>query len=67
VNFAPVHGGVGGRARRIQWAEAKLDIATPTAGEYFVNVHKSAADLKTNLACGDLALEDVKAKPSSGY
>ena len=49
-------------------AEAKLDMATPASGEYFVNVHKSAADLKTIVACGDLTLEDAKAKPTgSGY
>ena len=49
-------------------AEAKLDMATPASGEYFVNVHKSPADLKTIVACGDLTLEGEKAKPSgSGY
>ena len=49
-------------------AEAKLAMATPASGEYFVNVHKSAADLKTIVACGDLTLEDAKAKPTgSGY
>jgi len=50
-------------------AEAHLDIAAPTTGEYYVNVHKSAADLKTIVSCGDLAHEDAKPKSasSSGY
>lgn len=41
-------------------AEAKLDIPTPTSGEYYVNVHKSAADPKTIVSCGDLAMEHKK-------
>ena len=40
--------------------EAKLDIATPMSGDYSVNVHKSAAEEKTIVACGDLALEAAK-------
>jgi hypothetical protein len=51
-------------------AEAKLDIAAPTSGDYHVSVHKSAADMKTIVACGDLVLqsEKDKAKTSgSGY
>ena len=50
-------------------AEAKLDMPTPTSGEYSVNVHKSAAEMKTIVACGDLMLtggEDQKAQ-KSGY
>jgi hypothetical protein len=48
--------------------KATLDIATPTSGDYHVNVHKSAADLKTIVACGDLVLEKEKAKATgSGY
>ena len=43
-------------------AEAKLGIATPTSGAYYVNVHKSAADAKTIVACGDLTIEGDKAK-----
>lgn len=35
-------------------ADARIALATPTSGEYFVNVHKSADDLKTIVACGDL-------------
>jgi hypothetical protein len=38
-------------------AEAKLDIPAPTSGEYYVNVHKSATDLKTIVSCGDLVME----------
>jgi Cu/Zn superoxide dismutase len=50
-------------------AEAKLDIEAPTSGEYYVNVHKSAADMKTIVACGDLVLEPDhdKDKAKSGY
>lgn len=51
-------------------AEAHLDIAVPTSGEYHVNVHKSAADLKTIVSCGDLALDSEKEKAAtsgSGY
>ena len=40
-------------------SEAKLALPTPTSGEYFVNVHKSADDLKTIVACGNLVLEDM--------
>jgi len=35
-------------------ATAALDVATPPSGDYLVNVHKSAADLGTIVACGDL-------------
>ncbi len=38
-------------------SEAKLALPTPTTGEYFVNVHKSADDLKTIVACGNLVME----------
>ena len=49
-------------------AEAHLDIAAPTSGEYFVNVHKSASDLKTIVSCGNLTLEaEKKATTGSGY
>jgi hypothetical protein len=34
-----------------------LPFATPTSGQYMVNVHKSASDLKTIVACGDLQRE----------
>lgn len=49
-------------------AEAKLDIEAPTSGEYYVNVHKSASDLKTIVACGELVLEAGKDKSKpAGY
>ena len=49
--------------------EAKLAIATPTSGDYSVNVHKSAAEMKTIVACGDLAMDGGKdkAKTGAGY
>jgi hypothetical protein len=49
-------------------AEAKLDVEAPTSGEYYVNVHKSASDLKTIVACGDLVMEAGKDKSkTAGY
>lgn len=50
-------------------AEVKLDMQAPTSGEYYVNVHKSAAELKTIVACGDLTMEagKDKTKTSAGY
>jgi hypothetical protein len=36
---------------------ATLPYATPTKGQYMVNVHQSASDLKTIVACGDLQRE----------
>ena len=49
-------------------AEAKLNIEAPTSGEYYVNVHKSASDLKTIVACGDLTMEAGKDKSkTAGY
>lgn len=41
-------------------AEAKLDIQPPTSGMYYVNVHKSAADMKTIVACGDFVMDQGK-------
>jgi hypothetical protein len=35
-------------------ATAALDVASPASGDYLVNVHASAADLGTIVACGDL-------------
>jgi len=35
-------------------ATASVEAPTPTAGDYLVNVHASAADLSTIVACGDL-------------
>ena len=40
-----------GRAR----SEAKLSVATPKTGEFFINVHASARNMKTIVACGNLA------------
>ena len=49
-------------------AEAHLDIVPPSSGEYFVNVHKSASDLKTIVACGNFTLEAGKDKSkTAGY
>jgi hypothetical protein len=49
-------------------AEATLDVEAPTSGEYYVNVHKSAAEPKTIVACGDLTLEAGKDKSkTAGY
>ena len=48
-------------------AEAKLDIAAPTTGEYYVNVHKSAADIKTIVSCGNFTLEAEKKAAVIGY
>ena len=35
-------------------ATATLKVATPAAGDYLINVHASATDLQTIVACGDL-------------
>lgn len=35
-------------------ATASLDVSTPASRDYLVNVHASAADLTTIVACGDL-------------
>ncbi len=41
-------------------AEAKgtLQLALPDSGNFYVNVHESAAKMGTVVACGDLLLED---------
>ena len=36
-------------------AEADLPIPMPPAGQYFVNVHASAKNMATIVACGNLA------------
>ena len=36
-------------------AEARLAVAVPTSGQYFVNVHASPDNLGTIIACGNLA------------
>jgi hypothetical protein len=35
--------------------DAKLSIALPRSGSYFINVHASANNMKTIVACGNLA------------
>jgi hypothetical protein len=35
-------------------AKAQIPIATPTSGQYHVNVHKSQAEMNVIIACGDL-------------
>jgi hypothetical protein len=36
-------------------ADADLALPLPTTGQYFINVHASAANMGTILACGNLA------------
>jgi hypothetical protein len=36
-------------------ATAELQLPVPRSGEYFVNVHASASNMKTIIACGNLA------------
>jgi hypothetical protein len=36
-------------------AKAELPVPVPTAGEYFLNVHASVNNMRTILACGNLA------------
>lgn len=38
--------------------KAVLRIALPESGEYYVNIHESAANMGKIVACGDLMLED---------
>jgi hypothetical protein len=49
-DYPPIKIGPGGTGS----ATATLDVATPATGDYLVNVHASAADLQTIVACGDL-------------
>ncbi len=49
--YEPLKVSGGGKAE----AEAQLPFPTPTAGSYFVNIHASAANMGTVLACGNLA------------
>jgi hypothetical protein len=48
--YTPLHIGADGQGE----VTVTLPFATPTSGQYMVNVHKSASDLKTIVACGDL-------------
>lgn len=43
--------GGGGRAS----SEAELPVPTPKTGEFFVNIHASAGNMRTIVACGNLA------------
>jgi hypothetical protein len=49
--YKPLKVGGDGQAK----ADAQLPIAMPAAGEYFVNVHASAQNMSTIVACGNLA------------
>jgi hypothetical protein len=49
--YKPLKIGGNGRAS----SEAELPGATPRTGEFFVNVHASARNMGTNVACGNLA------------
>ena len=44
---------VGGNGRAS--AKAQLAVPTPKTGEYFVNIHASAKNMRTSVACGNLA------------
>ena len=49
--YKPLKVGGNGEAQ----ADADLPIAMPTAGNYFINVHASAQNMGTIVACGNLA------------
>jgi len=49
--YKPLKVGGDGRAS----SKAVLDVATPKTGELFVNVHASAQNVQTIVACGNLA------------
>ena len=49
--YKPLKVGGDGEAK----ADADLPIPVPAAGEYFVNVHASAQNMSTIVACGNLA------------
>jgi hypothetical protein len=50
--YKPVKAGADGSGT----ATANLSVAAPTSGDYHVNVHASATDMKTIVACGDLTM-----------
>jgi hypothetical protein len=52
-DYKPIHVGGNGEGEVAQ----TLPFPTPKSGEYMVNVHESAADLKTIVACGNLQRE----------
>ncbi len=49
--YKPLKVGDNGRAS----SEAELPVPTPRTGEFFVNVHASAKNMQTIVACGNLA------------
>ena len=49
--YKPIKVGNGGRGS----SEAELPLATPKTGEFFVNIHASAQNMRTIIACGNLA------------
>jgi hypothetical protein len=49
--YRPLKVGDGGRAS----AEVVLPITSPKTGDFFVNVHASAKNMRTTVACGNLA------------
>ena len=49
--YRPLKVGGNGRAE----ATAKLDLPLPRSGEFYINVHASASNLGTIIACGNLA------------
>jgi hypothetical protein len=51
ASYPPLKVGDKGRAS----AEAELTVPTPKTGEFFVNVHASAKNMRTIVACGNLA------------
>jgi hypothetical protein len=50
--YKPVTAGADGSGN----STANLAVAAPTTGDYHVNVHASATDMKTIVACGDLSM-----------
>ena len=46
-------------------SEVPVDIKTLTAGGLAINVHKSADDIKTYVACGNIGKKGGEAKKSS--
>ncbi len=50
--YKPVTAGADGSGN----STANLSVAAPTTGDYHVNVHASATDMKTIVACGDLSM-----------
>jgi hypothetical protein len=49
--YKPLKVGDDGRAS----SKAELNVPTPKTGQYFVNVHASAQNMRTIVACGNLA------------